>query len=58
MDTTFMDTTFQLMLGAANAAVATLNVLAFIDSGDRRDVTAAVAWIGSTAYWFWRAAFC
>lgn len=50
-----MDTLFQLMLGAANAVVAALNVLAFIDSGDRRDMTAAIAWLGSMAYWFWRA---
>jgi hypothetical protein len=50
-----MDTTFQLTLGVANAIVAMLNAMAFVGSRDRRDVVAAVAWVGSMAYWFWRA---
>lgn len=50
-----MDTAFQLTLGIANAIVAALNIAAFTNSRDARDAVAGVAWVGSMAYWLWRA---
>lgn len=51
-----MDTIFQLTLGCANATVAAMNACAFVSSKKTVDMVATVAWLGSTVYWFWRAA--
>lgn len=43
-------------LAALNAVVAYLNARAYGRTGELRDLWAAVAWLGSTAYWLVRAA--
>lgn len=40
----------------ANAVVAWLNVRAWREGGDARDFAAAIAWVGSAAYWLLRVA--
>ena len=48
------DIAFGALLTVANLVVAWLNLVAWDETGDRRDVWAAVAWIGSTCYWLVR----
>lgn len=50
-----MDTTFQITLCFMNMAVALMNLSSYINTDDKRDLAAAVAWFGSTGYWLWRA---
>lgn len=50
------DAAFSAALAGANAIVAALNVSAYLDTGERRDLAAAAAWMGSTAYWLFRLA--
>jgi hypothetical protein len=45
----------QFALFIANAVVFILNVAAYATSNESRDFMAAVAWLGSAAYWLWRA---
>ncbi len=45
----------QMALFIANAVVFLLNLAAFATSNEPRDLMAAVAWMGSAAYWLWRA---
>jgi hypothetical protein len=49
------ESSVQFALFVANAVVFILNVAAFATSDEPRDLMAAVAWMGSAAYWLWRA---
>lgn len=45
----------RFVLAVANFAVAGLNALSASESKEARDVLAALAWIGSGAFWLWQA---
>lgn len=45
------DIAFSALLTFANLMVAWLNVIAWDETCERRDMVASVAWIGSTCYW-------
>ena len=45
------DVAFSALLMIANAAVAWLNMTAWNETRERRDMAAAIAWVGSTCYW-------
>ena len=50
------DVAFPAFLSVANGIVAVLNARAYGRTAETRDLAAAVAWAGSTAYWLVRLA--
>lgn len=48
-------TAARVALAAANLAVSALDAIAATESGEARDWLAALAWLGSGAFWLWQA---